>query len=240
MSNSELRQPADVFLSKLRPRERVLSHGRLKIYVQYHPPASLPLSLIMDAGPSTPPGRSRVDIRLPANLLIMPFTAAFVGLLLGMSRGGRRERLRFLAENAHRAPRTVQGWVSPRDPLAYADDMLLHSSRNVHRVRARPETQYFYTKTRNYRVFFAAARTGARYALGLGAATTAFVLLEEGSGVMREQYLGRRALKSRRASERYSWRDGGVGWEDGAVAGGFMGAGVGLACEYDEAGSRPG
>lgn len=54
---------------------------------------------------------SRISICLPHNLLVLPPTAAFVGLAIGMSRGGSSARLRFLAENAHRPPKTVQGWV---------------------------------------------------------------------------------------------------------------------------------
>lgn len=33
-----------------------------------------------------------------------------VGTVIGAVRGSRKEGLRFLAENAHRAPRTLQGW----------------------------------------------------------------------------------------------------------------------------------
>lgn len=79
--------------------------------------------LEMEAGPSThrhvveietqdDASVSKVFINLPTNLLIIPPTAAMIGLIIGMSRGGSRARLRFLAENAHRQPRTVQGWVS--------------------------------------------------------------------------------------------------------------------------------
>lgn len=40
--------------------------------------------------------------------------------------------------------------------------------------------QYFYTKTRNYRILFGALRQGARDGLRLGAATALYVLVEEG------------------------------------------------------------
>jgi hypothetical protein len=40
--------------------------------------------------------------------------------------------------------------------------------------------QYFYTKTRNYRILFGACRQGAKDAVKLGAATALYVLAEEG------------------------------------------------------------
>lgn len=46
-------------------------------------------------------------------------------------------------------------------------------------------SQYFYTKTRNYRILFGAARQGARDGLLLGAATAGYVLVEEGAGRVR-------------------------------------------------------
>jgi len=36
--------------------------------------------------------------------------AVALGSAIGIMRGGREASLRFLAENAHRPPRTVQGW----------------------------------------------------------------------------------------------------------------------------------
>lgn len=59
---------------------------------------------------SGPP--DRIELTIPHNLLVLPASAALVGLVIGMSRGGSRARLRFLAENAHRPPTTIQGWVS--------------------------------------------------------------------------------------------------------------------------------
>ncbi|KAJ9102019.1 hypothetical protein QFC19_004944 [Naganishia cerealis] len=49
-------------------------------------------------------------VNLPRRVLILPPTALFLGALIGISRGGSRARLRFLAENAHRQPTTIQGW----------------------------------------------------------------------------------------------------------------------------------
>ncbi|KAI5449059.1 hypothetical protein NCC49_005363 [Naganishia albida] len=50
------------------------------------------------------------SVHLPRRLLILPPTALLLGAFIGVSRGGTRARLRFLAENAHRQPTTVQGW----------------------------------------------------------------------------------------------------------------------------------
>ncbi|THV05510.1 hypothetical protein K435DRAFT_602763, partial [Dendrothele bispora CBS 962.96] len=40
----------------------------------------------------------------------LPLTAFAVGATIGFVRGARATGLRFLAENAHRPPRTVRGW----------------------------------------------------------------------------------------------------------------------------------
>lgn len=58
------------------------------------------------------PARRTIALTVPTSLLVLPTSAAIVGMIIGMSRGGSRARLRFLAENAHRPPTTVQGWVS--------------------------------------------------------------------------------------------------------------------------------
>jgi len=47
---------------------------------------------------------------LHSRYFILPASAAIVGTLIGAVRGSRRASLRFLAENAHRPPTTVQGW----------------------------------------------------------------------------------------------------------------------------------
>jgi len=60
---------------------------------------------------TAPPEAKRYEFVIPSNLLIMPPAAATLGLVIGMTRGGRKARLRFLAENAHRQPKTYQGWV---------------------------------------------------------------------------------------------------------------------------------
>src|SRR5258708_475959 len=42
--------------------------------------------------------------------MVLPVVCASAGMALGVYRGGRMAGLRFLAENAHRAPETVKGW----------------------------------------------------------------------------------------------------------------------------------
>lgn len=83
-----------------------------------------------EAGPSTPRPRVEVsssssglqvstqragerqsyNVRVPSNLVWLAPSAGMIGFFIGARRGGARARLRFLAENAHRAPKTVQGW----------------------------------------------------------------------------------------------------------------------------------
>jgi hypothetical protein len=60
-----------------------------------------------------------ISIHLPTSFLVLPPVAGLIGLGIGMSRGGSRARLRFLAENAHRPPTTYRGWVSH---LTYSKD----------------------------------------------------------------------------------------------------------------------
>lgn len=47
---------------------------------------------------------------IPPRMYQVPGSALLAGTLIGAVRGSRKESLRFLAENAHRAPKTVQGW----------------------------------------------------------------------------------------------------------------------------------
>lgn len=58
------------------------------------------------------PPPKRIELEIPSSLLVLTPAAAVVGLFIGMRRGGNKARLRFLAENVHRQPNTVQGWVS--------------------------------------------------------------------------------------------------------------------------------
>lgn len=54
--------------------------------------------------------REPIRLNIPTRFLHVPTTAFVVGSAIGMMRGGRVASLRFLAENAHRPPTTVQGW----------------------------------------------------------------------------------------------------------------------------------
>ncbi|KAN0097685.1 hypothetical protein V8E55_002131 [Tylopilus felleus] len=47
---------------------------------------------------------------LQSRYFILPASAAIMGTVIGAVRGSRRASLRYLAENAHRPPTTVQGW----------------------------------------------------------------------------------------------------------------------------------
>ncbi|KAF8974604.1 hypothetical protein BDZ97DRAFT_1911772 [Flammula alnicola] len=49
-------------------------------------------------------------LTIPRRVMLVPATAFIVGTAIGITRGGRTASLRFLAENAHRPPTTVQGW----------------------------------------------------------------------------------------------------------------------------------
>jgi len=50
-----------------------------------------------------------IRVTIPSKYYRLPVTMMIAGGTLGMFRGGRRESWRFLAENAHQAPTTVQG-----------------------------------------------------------------------------------------------------------------------------------
>lgn len=51
-----------------------------------------------------------IHLYIPPRYLILTGTTALTGLSLGLMRGGRQASLQYLAENAHRQPRTVEGW----------------------------------------------------------------------------------------------------------------------------------
>ena len=59
----------------------------------------------MDDAPKT-----AIHLNIPRRVLLVPGSAFIVGSAIGLVRGGRTASLRFLAENAHRPPKTVQGW----------------------------------------------------------------------------------------------------------------------------------
>ncbi len=51
-----------------------------------------------------------IHIEIPPRFYLLPGGAMCVGTAIGLVRGSRETGLRFLAENAHRPPTTVQGW----------------------------------------------------------------------------------------------------------------------------------
>ena len=54
--------------------------------------------------------KRQIYLTVPPRLLVLPPAFFIVGSLLGFIRGTRSASLKFLAENAHRPPRTLQGW----------------------------------------------------------------------------------------------------------------------------------
>ncbi|KAG8956704.1 hypothetical protein FRC04_000182 [Tulasnella sp. 424] len=50
------------------------------------------------------------SLKISSDVYTIPVTASLAGGMLGFVRGSRMSSLRFLAENAHRAPTTVRGW----------------------------------------------------------------------------------------------------------------------------------
>ncbi|KAH8105943.1 hypothetical protein BXZ70DRAFT_872790, partial [Cristinia sonorae] len=51
-----------------------------------------------------------IRLTIPSRYYLLPGAAITVGTTIGLFRGSRTASLRFLAENAHRPPTTVQGW----------------------------------------------------------------------------------------------------------------------------------
>lgn len=49
-------------------------------------------------------------LQIPPRFYLVPGSAFIIGAAIGLRRGGRGAALRFLAENVHRPPTTVQGW----------------------------------------------------------------------------------------------------------------------------------
>lgn len=54
--------------------------------------------------------KKTIRVTVPPRYYLLPGTAIIVGTTIGLMRGSRRASLRFLAENAHRPPKTRQGW----------------------------------------------------------------------------------------------------------------------------------
>ena len=53
---------------------------------------------------------SAIRIEIPRRYYLLPGAAVLTGVTIGLFRGTRTASLKFLAENAHRTPRTVRGW----------------------------------------------------------------------------------------------------------------------------------
>jgi hypothetical protein len=51
-----------------------------------------------------------IRINVPPRYLVLAGAGSVTGLSIGLIRGARAASWRFLAENVHRAPTTVQGW----------------------------------------------------------------------------------------------------------------------------------
>ena len=51
-----------------------------------------------------------IRINIPHRYYVLPGAAVLTGITIGLFRGSRTASLRFLAENAHRTPKTVRGW----------------------------------------------------------------------------------------------------------------------------------
>ncbi|KAI0068801.1 hypothetical protein BV25DRAFT_1791704 [Artomyces pyxidatus] len=66
-------------------------------------------SIIGSASTGSPAPYS-IHVDVPPRFYMVPGAAVFVGTALGLVRGSRAMGLRFLAENAHRPPTTIQGW----------------------------------------------------------------------------------------------------------------------------------
>ncbi|KAG6911632.1 hypothetical protein DXG01_007882 [Tephrocybe rancida] len=54
--------------------------------------------------------KDAIHINIPPRFYLVPGAAFLVGTTIGLMRGSRQASLRFLAENAHRPPTTMQGW----------------------------------------------------------------------------------------------------------------------------------
>ncbi|KAH8830236.1 hypothetical protein DL96DRAFT_1592111 [Flagelloscypha sp. PMI_526] len=64
-------------------------------------------------------GTRQADWLVPSRFIWATGTGMVLGMALGMARGSREAGLRFLAENAHRPPKTVEGWYFYRKTKNY-------------------------------------------------------------------------------------------------------------------------
>ncbi|ODN79900.1 hypothetical protein L202_03789 [Cryptococcus amylolentus CBS 6039] len=149
-----------------------------------------------------------IFLHIPRPLLVLPSVALSFGLSIGFVRGGSQARLRFLAENAHRMPKTVGGWY------------FYTKTRNYRVIQGALKSGGYY----------GAALGGSTLtyvlldeSLGWAREQIFGVKIGEGGQEEREQ-IQREIVEGRRIG----WRKGEVEWEDGAGAGGLMGLAVGL------------
>jgi len=70
----------------------------------------------VEDGPAKP---EPIRISINPRFYQLPGAALLVGTAIGLARGSRRAGLRFLAENAHRPPKTLQGWYFYRKTKNY-------------------------------------------------------------------------------------------------------------------------
>ncbi|KAG9050464.1 hypothetical protein FS837_005269 [Tulasnella sp. UAMH 9824] len=68
----------------------------------------MPEATVKDEDPVNP--TQPAQLKIGTDVYTIPITASLAGGMLGFIRGSRMSALRFLAENAHRAPTTVRGW----------------------------------------------------------------------------------------------------------------------------------
>src|SRR5688500_10453734 len=73
---------------------------------QLHPDPDLPLPLQQTYNPAL----TRISLPFPSLFLASTILSFSTGAPLGSALGGRTAALRFIAENAHRTPKSEKGW----------------------------------------------------------------------------------------------------------------------------------
>lgn len=68
------------------------------------------MSSVQDEQEQTQQQKRVIRLEIPPRFFSVTGTAVVVGSAIGLVRGGRLAGMRFLAENVHRPPTTVQGW----------------------------------------------------------------------------------------------------------------------------------
>lgn len=72
--------------------------------------AANPATAVSTGSDDAPNKLQPIHLTIPSRYYMLPGAAIIVGTTIGLFRGSRTASLRFLAENAHRPPTTVQGW----------------------------------------------------------------------------------------------------------------------------------